>query len=115
MVWNQRSATSATTRSVALAAERGGDDLDGLLADLPADRGLALGEERRHVGAGGGAASRDCEHALDDLERCRSSAGRRRRAGRPAGGVKKHVRRPVWQATPSWCTWTSSVSASQSA
>ena len=33
----------------------------------------------------------------------------------PVSAVKKHVRLPVWQATPSWCTCTSSVSASQSA
>jgi hypothetical protein len=37
------------------------------------------------------------------------------RRARSLHRVKKHVREPVWQATPSWCTWTSSVSASQSA
>ena len=33
----------------------------------------------------------------------------------PDSRVKKHERAPVWQATPSWCTWSRSVSRSQSA
>ncbi len=33
----------------------------------------------------------------------------------PDSRVKKHERAPVWQATPSWWTWRSSVSRSQSA
>src|SRR4029453_1056553 len=35
----------------ALAAQGGGDHLGGLLADLPADEGLALVEQARHVRA----------------------------------------------------------------
>ena len=75
---------------VALATERGGHDLDGLLADLPADLRLPLGEEARHVGAGWRRRDARLEHALDHLERGRAGAGRGRRiaaaqAGEEAG------------------------------
>ena len=53
---------------IALAAERGGDDLHRLLADLAADGRLALGEQARHVGAGGRCGLALGHDALDPVE-----------------------------------------------
>src|SRR5260370_1268759 len=58
----------------ALAAERRRHPLGRLLADLPADLGLALLEERGHVRAGRRSHLARFEHALEDLQHGRTGA-----------------------------------------
>src|SRR5438128_12577334 len=74
--------------AVALATERGGDDLGRLLADLAGDRRLAAREQSGHVRPGGRAGLSAAHDPLETLDH--------RGPGGPALiAVKKHVRLPV--------------------
>ena len=68
MQWNQRSATSETTRSSPSPPSAAVITSVGLLADLAADHRLAALEEGRDVGALGALGLARLDHALDHLE-----------------------------------------------
>src|SRR5258705_75229 len=120
MVWNHRSATSETTRaspsppSAAVITSAASSPIFRQIWGWPFWKSEATYEP------GGGATLRDSS----TRSRTSNMAGPAPAApgapawpASPAGTsrrVKKQLRAPVWQATPSWCTWTSSVSRAQS-
>src|SRR5205809_2008857 len=107
-VWNQRSATSETTRASPSPPSAA---VTTSVASSPIFRHTAaspLASSPATYEPSAGAAFRSCT-----IRSMRSSM--LAVAPAPDSALTKHVRAPVWQATPSWWTWTTSVSASQSA
>src|SRR5437867_157514 len=107
-VWNQRSATSETTRASPSPPS------------AAVTTSIASSPILRHTAASP-FASRPATYEPDAGADLRSPTMRSMRSSMfaaapgPDSALKKHVRAPVWQATPSWWTWTTSVSPSQSA